>query len=83
MLVDKSNELGVTNIQLAMKQQETQQVVQKYIANEGIKLRHHESNEQVFAKQMSKIGQNGMEAAEDSDDDMQEDLLPEDALLVS
>ena len=58
-----------------------QQVVQQIIADGGIKLRNKENNATIFKKQMDQIGQ-GVEAA-DEDDQLQEDIEPEEAVMVS
>ena len=83
MISQARRELEMDDVAAAMDHPEAQEVVQKYIANEGIKLRHRTSNAEVFTRQMSKIGEMGQQAAEDSDDEINEDLEPEDALLVS
>ena len=50
MISDVNRDFDPADIEHAMAHPETQQVVQKYIANEGIKLRHRDSNAEVFAR---------------------------------
>jgi hypothetical protein len=81
LISDVHRDLDYREIQEAMDDPESQQVVQQYIATAGIKLRHKNSNEEVFTRQMSLIGEKGQAAADDDDDELHEDLDPEDAQL--
>ena len=86
LLVDHTEEhVSPDEIQRAMSHPMTQEVVQKHVAKENIKLVKKDSFEPVFQKQMSEIGMKGVAAAE-GHPELDESLLevdPEEAELVS
>lgn len=82
MLVDHTAEdVSPDEIQRAMSHPATQEVVQKHVARENIKLVKKGSQEPVFQRQMSEIGEKGVGAA-DGPPNLDESLLecdPEEA----
>ena len=86
MLVDHTAEdVSPDEIQRAMSHPATQEVVQKHVAKENIKLVKRDSQEPVFVRQLSEIGEKGVAAADAQDGLVDESLEcdPEDAQLVS
>ena len=82
LLVDHTDEaVSPDEITRAMSHPATQEVVQKHVAKENIKLVHKDSFEPMFQRQMSEIGEKGVAAVEGPPigDESALDCDPEDA----
>lgn len=75
------NVFGFTAVADAFAEPEAQAVVQKHILSEGIKMTAPDSNQTIFKRQMSLIGEKGADADDDlCEEDLEHD--PEEAKLV-